>query len=112
MCRFDLTLEMTHDSAKDEVVGHIEYRTDLFKRTTIEALVNHFAVSLTHVSWRVAVSASLFEQPGLEMRFQWERNGVLLRQVSSQSISRCDMTIARLLRSLHDCLVCFLGQLC
>ena len=63
-CRFDLTLEMTHDSAKDEVAGHIEYRTDLFKRSTIEALVSHFAVSETHLSWRVAVSAK-FEQPGL-----------------------------------------------
>ena len=56
MCRFDLTLEMTHDSAKDELAGHIEYRTDLFKRSTIEALVNHFAVSETHVSRRVNVS--------------------------------------------------------
>ena len=48
-CRFDLTLEMTIDAAKDKVEGHVEYRTDLFKRSTIEALVVHFEILLESV---------------------------------------------------------------
>ena len=43
-CRFDLTLEMTMDAAKNMIGGHIEYRTDLFKRSTVENLVKHFEV--------------------------------------------------------------------
>lgn len=43
-CRFDLTLEMTMDAGKNTVAGHIEYRTDLFKRSTVEDLVKHFEV--------------------------------------------------------------------
>ena len=46
-CRFDLTLEMTMDSNKNTVAGHVEYRTDLFKRSTVENLVKHFEVSLS-----------------------------------------------------------------
>ena len=32
------------DAAKNSVAGHIEYRTDLFKRSTVEHLVKHFEV--------------------------------------------------------------------
>lgn len=37
---------MTIDASKDEVWGHIEYRTDLFGRRTIEAFVKHFEVRI------------------------------------------------------------------
>lgn len=32
------------DGPKNTVAGHIEYRTDLFRRTTVESFVKHFEV--------------------------------------------------------------------
>jgi len=32
------------DAAKNEIAGHIEYRTDLFRRSTIENFARHFEV--------------------------------------------------------------------
>jgi hypothetical protein len=46
--RFDLTLEMTMNAATNEIAGHIEYRTDLFRRSTIENFVKHFEVLSLH----------------------------------------------------------------
>ena len=36
------------DAAKNTVAGHIEYRTDLFKRSTVENFVAHFTVRTPH----------------------------------------------------------------
>lgn len=57
ICRFDLTLEMTIDAAKDLVAGHIEYRTDLFHRKTIEAMVKNFEVCFLTV-WHALFHSS------------------------------------------------------
>ena len=43
-CRHDLTLELTMDGSKDEVVGHLEYRADLFEPATAHRFVKHLQV--------------------------------------------------------------------
>ncbi|KAK9803102.1 hypothetical protein WJX73_003138 [Symbiochloris irregularis] len=50
VARHDLTLELTMDNAKDEVVGHLEYRADLFDHGTATRFIQHLQLLIDAIT--------------------------------------------------------------